>query len=51
MQNVMVRIDPEKIEAARKKAAEMTAEMGVKVTVSDVVRIALGRFLNGTPVK
>lgn len=46
MRNVMVRLSPEQIESAKERAAAMTSKLGIKVTLSDVVRLALREHLD-----
>lgn len=46
MRNVMVRLDDKHVEQARQTAARMSKELDLKVSVSDVIRIALSRYLS-----
>jgi hypothetical protein len=46
MRNIMVRLSPEQIESAKERAASMTDKLGIRVTLSDVLRLALREHLD-----
>lgn len=46
MRNIMVRLSPEQIESAKERAAAMTDKLGIRVTLSDVLRLALREHLD-----
>ena len=51
MRNIMVRLSPEQIESAKERAAAMTDKLGIRVTLSDVLRLALREHLDRVVAK
>lgn len=51
MRNIMVRLSPEQIESAKERAAAMTDKLGIRVTLSDVLRLALREHLDRVVTK